>query len=229
MFIKSFAAGPWQTNCYVIAPDSGSECIIIDPGMKAAPEIKEVIREHNLKPVAAMLTHGHIDHMWSIFPVAQGYGIPAFVHGSDRHLIADPSLAMSNETKNALSSMMDADDVFAEPEDLREVTNGLQLELAGLDFTVRHAPGHTQGSVLFDFKQERPHVFTGDVLFAGAIGRTDLPGGSVDEMNKSLRDVVLNLDDSSLVFPGHGPSSSMEIERASNQYLVRVASGMSAV
>ena len=95
MFIKSFAAGPWQTNCYIIAPDSGSECIIIDPGMKAAAGIRDVIRDHNLKPVAAMLTHGHIDHMWSIFPVANGYGIPALVHGSDRHLIADPSLAMS--------------------------------------------------------------------------------------------------------------------------------------
>lgn len=229
MFIKSFAAGPWQTNCYIIAPDSGSECIIIDPGMKASAGIKDVIREHNLKPVAAMLTHGHIDHMWSIFPVAQGYGIPAFVHSSDRYLIADPSLAMSNETKSALSSMMDEDDVFAEPEDLREVTDGLTIELAGLDFTVRHAPGHTKGSVLFDFKADRPHVFTGDVLFAGAIGRTDLPGGSMDEMNDSLRNVVLNLDDSSLVFPGHGPSSSMDVERASNQYLLRVANGNSAV
>jgi glyoxylase-like metal-dependent hydrolase (beta-lactamase superfamily II) len=229
MFIKSFAAGPWQTNCYIIAPNSGSECIIIDPGMKAASGIRDVIREHNLRPVAAMLTHGHIDHMWSIFPVAQGYGIPAFVHGSDRHLISDPSLAMSVETQNALASMMDSDDVFAEPEDLREVTDNLQIELAGLEFKVRHAPGHTKGSVLFDFKQDVPHVFTGDVLFAGAIGRTDLPGGSAQEMNESLRDVVLKLEDSSLVFPGHGPSSSMDIERATNQYLLRVADGKSAV
>lgn len=229
MFIKSFAAGPWQTNCYIIAPDSGSECIIIDPGMKAAAGIRDVIREHNLKPVAAMLTHGHIDHMWSIFPVANGYGIPALVHGSDRHLIADPSLAMSQETQNALSSMMDAEDVFAEPDDLQEVVDGMQIEFAGMEFIVRHAPGHTKGSVLFDFKEDQPHVFTGDVLFAGAIGRTDLPGGSMEDMNDSLRNVVLKLDDSSLVFPGHGPSSTMEVERDSNQYLRRVIRGMSAV
>ena len=229
MLVKSFGAGPWQTNCYVLAPSANSECIIIDPGMGSAPGIREIITEHNLKPIATMLTHGHIDHMWSIFPVAKGYGIPAFIHGSDRYLLNDPGAGVSMETRNALIEMMAADDVFAEPEDTREVTDAMSLNLAGLDFTVRHAPGHTQGSILFDFDAERNHVFTGDVLFAGAIGRTDLPGSSPEAMDVSLRDVVLNLPDSALVFPGHGPASDMSTEKSTNQYLLRIAKGKSAL
>ena len=87
MLIESFGAGPWLTNCYVLATGENSECIIIDPGLGAAPQIREIIEQKNLKPIATMLTHGHIDHMWSIFPVASGYGIPAFIHGDDRSII----------------------------------------------------------------------------------------------------------------------------------------------
>ena len=229
MLIESFGAGPWQTNCYVLATGENSECIIIDPGLGAAPQIRDIIEQKNLKPIATMLTHGHIDHMWSIFPVATGYGIPAFIHGADRFLLDDPGAGVSIETKNALMDMMSSEDVFAEPEDTREVTDKMTLELAGLSFTVLHAPGHTQGSILFDFDGDQKRVFTGDVLFAGAIGRTDLPGSSPDAMDVSLRDVVLHLPDSALVYPGHGPASDMATEKASNEYLLRVASGLSAI
>ena len=207
MLIESFGAGPWQTNCYVLATGENSECIIIDPGLGSAPQIREIIEEKHLKPIATMLTHGHIDHMWSIFPVATGYGIPAFIHGDDRFLLNDPGAGVSIETKNALMDMMSA----------------------GLTFTVLHAPGHTQGSILFEFEGDRKQIFTGDVLFAGAIGRTDLPGSSPDDMDASLRDVVLQLPDSALVYPGHGPASDMATEKASNEYLLRVASGLSAI
>ena len=229
MLIESFGAGPWQTNCYVLATGMNSECIIIDPGLGAAPQIRDILEQKNLKPIATMLTHGHIDHMWSIFPVATGYGIPAFIHGADRFLLDDPGAGVSIETKNALMDMMSSEDVFAEPEDTREVTDQMTLELAGLTFTVLHAPGHTQGSILFDFDGDQKRVFTGDVLFAGAIGRTDLPGSSPDDMDASLRDVVLHLPDSALVYPGHGPASDMATEKASNEYLLRVASGLSAI
>lgn len=229
MLIESFGAGPWLTNCYVVAAGENSECIIIDPGLGAAPQIREIIAQLNLKPIASMLTHGHIDHMWSIFPVATGYEIPAFVHGDDRFLLNDPGAGVSIETKNALMDMMSTDDVFAEPSDTREVTDKMTLELAGLSFTVLHAPGHTQGSILIEFDGDRKQIFTGDVLFAGAIGRTDLPGSSPDDMDTSLRDVVLQLPDSALVYPGHGPASDMATEKASNQYLLRVASGLSAL
>lgn len=232
MQIYSFTAGPWQTNCYIVAPSDGSECLIIDPGMKAASQVRDFVAEHKLKPVAVLVTHGHIDHMWSVFPVASGYGIPALIHGSDRHLLADPGFAISAETRAALPTMMGSEDVFAEPEDVREVTDNMSLAIAGFDITIRHAPGHTAGSVLFDFdgsnNDSQRNIFTGDVLFAGAIGRTDLPSGSPEEMNASLRNVVLSLEDNSRILPGHGPSSFMNIERETNPYLLRIAQGLSA-
>lgn len=229
MKIHSFTAGPWQTNCYILSNGPASECLIIDPGMKAAAGVRDVVRENNLKPVAVLVTHGHIDHMWSVFPVASGYGIPALVHSHDRELLANPGLALSNETRLALPTMMDDEDVFADPEEVVEVTDKMHLSLAGFDVTIHHAPGHTHGSVMFDFAGEQENIFTGDVLFAGAIGRTDLPTGSPEAMNNSLRNVVLNLDDAAKIYPGHGPSSFMHIEKTSNQYLLRVAQGFSAV
>mgnify|MGYP000529421189 CR=1 FL=1 len=151
MQIQSFTAGPWQTNCYIVSHGANSECLIIDPGMKAATGVRDVVRENNLKPVAVLVTHGHIDHMWSVFPVASGYGIPALVHGADRELLANPGLALSNETRLALPTMMDAEDVFADPEEVIEVTDKMNLSIAGFDMSIHHAPGHTHGSVMFDF------------------------------------------------------------------------------
>ena len=229
MQIHSFTAGPWQTNCYILSNGPSSECLIIDPGMKAASAVRDVVRDHHLKPVAVLVTHGHIDHMWSVFPVASGYGIPALVHGADRELLANPGLALSNETRLALPTMMDTDDVFADPEEVIEVTHHMNLEIAGFNMTIHHAPGHTHGSVMFDLSGEQESIFTGDVLFAGAIGRTDLPTGSPDAMNQSLKDVVLNLDDAAKIYPGHGPSSFMHVEKANNPYLLRAAQGLPAV
>lgn len=228
MLIHSFPAGPWQTNCYIIAPSSGSECIIIDPGHAASGPARAYISEKGLKPIAVMVTHGHLDHMWSVFPVASGYGIPAYVHHADRHLLSDPSAGVSPETLAALSHMVSSDDVFAEPEEVEEIQGNSRIELAGLDITISHAPGHTAGSVLFDVLHDQRYVFTGDVLFAGAIGRTDLPGGSAEAMNNSLRNVVLPIDDDAYIFPGHGPSSTMRIERGTNPYLRRITQGLSA-
>ncbi len=228
MFIKSFPAGPWQTNCYVVSTGVGNECLIVDPGMHASTGIRDVVEENHLKPVAVLVTHGHIDHMWSLFPVAKGYGIPGFIHGDDRYLLSDPGAGLSPETAAALPTMLGTDDIIAEPEDLRIVTDNMSLNIAGMDLVVRHAPGHTWGSVLFDFQTEDRHVFTGDVLFAGAIGRTDLANGSPEQMNDSLRNVILPLPDSAIILPGHGRDSRMNIERATNQYLLRIAQGLPA-
>jgi len=196
--------------------------------MQAASGIRDVVLENNLKPVAVLVTHGHIDHTWTLFPVASGYGIPGLNHGNDRYLLSDPGAGLSAETAAALPTMLGTDDIIAEPEDLRIVTDHMSLSIAGMDFDVLHAPGHTTGSVLFDFTTEDHHIFTGDVLFAGAIGRTDIPSGSPENMNKSLRDVILPLPDSAYIFPGHGRSSRMNIERETNPYLLRIAQGLPA-
>lgn len=228
MLIKSFVAGPWQTNCFIVAPNKNSECIIIDPGQNALAGIKDVLLEQNLKPVAVLVTHGHLDHMWSVFPVASGYDIPAFIHGNDRHLLSDPGAGLSAETRAMLPQLIGKDDVFADPSEVIEVKDQLDLKVAGLNFVVRHTPGHTAGSVIFLESSTTPTVFTGDTLFAGAIGRTDLPGSSPQAMNESLRNVILNLPMDANIYPGHGPSSRMDIEVRSNQYLLRISQGLSA-
>ncbi len=228
MLIKSFVAGPWQTNCYLVAPSINSECIIIDPGQNALPGIKDVIAEQNLKPIAVLVTHGHLDHMWSVFPVAAGYEIPAFIHGSDRHLLSDPGAGLSAQTRAMLPELIGSDDVFAEPSEVVEVRDQLDLNIADMKFVVRHTPGHTAGSVIFVAEGQSQTVFTGDTLFAGAIGRTDLPGSSPTDMNTSLRDVIMNLPIDANIYPGHGPSSRMDIELRSNPYLTRVGQGLSA-
>ena len=228
LLVKSFPAGPWQTNCYVIAGEIGSECLIIDPGQGAINQVKSTLEEFRLKPVAVLVTHGHLDHMWSVFPIANGYDIPALIHGEDRFLLSDPLEGVSEQTKNAMPMLLDSEDVFAEPSQVIEVSNSSEIEIAGLNFVVRHAPGHTAGSVLFDFSGSDRNIFTGDVLFAGAIGRTDLPGGSPEAMNLSLQNIILPLPDDAQIFPGHGPSSTMTIERATNPYLRRIAQGLKA-
>jgi hydroxyacylglutathione hydrolase len=232
VFIASFPAGPWQTNCYVVATGPGAECVVIDPGMDAAAGVREVVQENHLKPVAVMLTHGHLDHMYSVTPVCSSYDATCWVHPDDRALIADPLRAMSGETAAMLSRLTGAAPTFVEPDDVRELVDGASLSLAGVDFSCLHAPGHTPGSIMFRTPYDvgaaggpSVHdavdsvVFTGDVLFAGSIGRTDLPGGSAEAMMRSLRTQVLPLPDSTAVLPGHGQQTTMAAERATNPYL----------
>lgn len=221
MLIAGFPAGPWGTNCYVAATGPGSECVVVDPGKDAAGGVAEVVREHRLKPVAVLLTHGHIDHMWSVAPVAGTYDATAWIHPADRHLLTDPMAGMSPDTSRLL---LGGDYTWAEPDDVRELSDGAALELAGLTVIVDHTPGHTRGSVTF--RTPYPSVdisevmFSGDLLFAGSIGRTDLPGGDHPTMLASLRDKVLPLADDIVVLPGHGDQTSIGRERAGNPYLL---------
>ena len=225
MLIAGFPAGPWGTNCYVAATGPGSECVVIDPGKDAAAGVSEVVREHRLKPVAVLVTHGHVDHMWCVAPVAGTYDATAWVHPADRHLLADPMTGLSPETTQML---LGGKYEFAEPDDVRELVELQELELAGLRFVVDHAPGHTQGSVTFRSPYEREDIsevmFSGDLLFAGSIGRTDLPGGDHPTMLRSLREKVLTLADDVVVLPGHGEQTSIGRERATNPYLLDLQS-----
>ena len=215
--LQTFEAGPWRTNCWILSQGDGTECVIVDPGMDAAPRIADVLAARRLKPVAVLLTHGHIDHMFSVLPVASGYDIPAFVHPSDRDRIADPYSKMTADTRGMLKQLGVE---FAEPSDVREVVDAECVALAGFDFVVRHAPGHTEGSVVFEFVHDAaPSLFSGDVLFAGSIGRTDLEGGSSDAMDRTLANVILPMADETVVHCGHGPSTTIGRERRSNPYL----------
>jgi hydroxyacylglutathione hydrolase len=227
VLIAGFPAGPWGTNCYVAATAAGAECIVVDPGKDAAPGVADVIREHRLKPVAVLLTHGHIDHMWSVAPVAGTYDATAWIHPADRHLLSNPLGGMSRESAAMMLGMPDGKFEFTEPDDVRELTDGVDLELAGLKFVVDHTPGHTEGSVTFrtpydDSADISEVMFSGDLLFEGSIGRTDLPGGDHPTMLRSLATKVLTLPDDIVVLPGHGGQTSIGRERATNPFLLEL-------
>lgn len=226
MLIAAFPAGPWATNCYVVAAGPGEECVVIDPGMGAASGVAGVVDEHHLRPAAVLVTHGHIDHMFCVAPVAGAYEATAYVHPADRHLLANPMAGISAESAALL---LGGSYTFAEPTEVSEVADGDALQVAGLTFVVDHTPGHTPGSVTFtseydDAADVAAVLFSGDLLFAGSIGRTDLPGGDFPTMLRSLTAKVLPLDDSIVVLPGHGPQTTIGRERATNPFLADLVS-----
>ena len=224
MLVTGFPAGAFAANCYVIAPAPGEECVIVDPGQDAAGGIEEILAEHRLKPVAVLLTHGHLDHMWSVAPVCGAKNIPAYIHPADRALLSDPARGFPLGVDQQLFGGL----TFSEPDDVLELTDGLTLKLAGVELTVDHAPGHTPGSVTFGHAAEQASpgvMFSGDLLFAGSIGRTDLPGGDYQTMLASLARVCLPLPDETIVLSGHGPATTIGAERAGNPFLAGLAPG----
>ncbi|MFN8171676.1 MAG: MBL fold metallo-hydrolase [Candidatus Nanopelagicales bacterium] len=216
MLIGGFPAGSWGTNCYVLANAPGEPCLIVDPGQDSIDGVHDLVREHRLLPAAVLLTHGHIDHVWSVAPLTEEFEVPALIHAADRYRLADiagSSVMMAREklmamTKNSLE--------LTEPSDVLLLEDQQRLDLAGIPLVVKHAPGHTEGSVVFELDEV---MFSGDVLFAGSIGRTDLPGGDHAAMIESLRRVILPASDHLVVLPGHGPQTTIAAERAANPYL----------
>ncbi len=225
MLIRSFPAGAFGTNCYAVASGPRQECVVVDPGMDAVEPLARMLAEDGLKPVAVVLTHGHLDHTFSVLPVCDGYDIPAYLHPADNGMLADPARWHGPQLAPLITGL-----ALPDPSEVRPLEDGVVLHLAGVDLTVRHAPGHTQGSVVFSFDlgpefDFAPGLLAGDVLFAGSVGRVDLPGGSWEAMLRSLRDVVLPLDDATIVLPGHGPATTIGRERATNPYLAEAAAG----
>ena len=223
MLVTGFPAGSFQTNCWLVATGPGSEALVVDPGQDALPGIAELCARHRLKAVAALLTHGHLDHIWTVAPLAGANGIPAFVHPADRHLLTDPLAGFAPEARAAFGWLR-----LQEPDDVRELADGQVLELAGLRVTVDHTPGHTPGHVTFRLPAEAaepPRLLAGDLVFAGSIGRTDLPGGSLREMLASLATRFLTLPDETVVLPGHGPETTVGRERAYNPFLADLVAG----
>jgi hydroxyacylglutathione hydrolase len=237
VLVTSVEAAAFGTNCYVVATGPGQECVVVDPGIGVVTDLDETLAEHRLRPVAVLLTHGHLDHTFSVAPVCGARGATAWIHPDDRELLAHPERGLSTDLTGLYGGRLP----YAEPENVAELPDGGAITVAGLEITVDHAPGHTRGSVLFRLPGTEsatllvPGVrpahgvavdevcLSGDVLFAGSIGRTDLPGGSMDQMIVSLRDRILPLDDNTLVLPGHGPATTIGRERRSNPYLLEVA------
>jgi hydroxyacylglutathione hydrolase len=223
VLVAGFPAQMFATNCWVVAPAAGQECVVVDPGIGVEPDLEAVLREHRLQPVAVLVTHGHLDHTYSVTPVCGARGIPAYVHSADRYRLTDPVSLLSPDLRAALGTVL----TWTEPSDVLSLQDGAVLSLAGLQITVDHAPGHTEGSVLFRLPgsgDEPPLCLTGDVLFRGSVGRTDLDGGDQAAMERSLRTKVAPLAGETVVLPGHGESTTVAIELATNPYLRRAAS-----
>ena len=186
---------------------------MVDPGMpNVSQQLDEKFKEFDLKPVAILVTHGHLDHTFSVQPICDGYEIPAMIHADDRELLLHPERAHGAEFMAQLSGIE-----WLEPSRIVELQDNQIFDLVGLQFKAIHAPGHTKGSLMFEVNGEV--LISGDVLFAGSIGRTDLPGGSWSAMQKSLREKVLPLPDVMQVLPGHGQETSIGRERKYNQFL----------
>ena len=227
MLTIAFPAAAFGTNCYVIAPGPGEECLVVDPGIGVEEAVRATLDQHRLRPAAVLLTHGHLDHVYAVTPVCAGT-TAAYIHADDRYRLRDPLAIMQPAMISMLEQQFGRRATWTEPETVVEVADAQVLELAGLSVEVLHAPGHTEGSVMFRLPEVPDGVtgvdvdttvLSGDVLFAGSIGRTDLPGGDGLAMQRSLREVVLPLPDTSLVLPGHGPATTMDHERSSNPYL----------
>ncbi len=218
VLVVGFPTGVFQANCYLVAPAEGEACVIIDPGQDAVEPIAEAMRKHRLSPVAALLTHGHFDHAFSVAPVCDGDDIPAWIHPDDRGMLTDPLQGISLGSAEFFGGKLE----MREPKEVRELVDGEALDLAGLTLTVQHTPGHTRGSVVFGSELDEGGrvLFAGDTLFAGSIGRTDLPGGDMRTMTNTLRTKLLPLPDETVVLPGHGPSTTIGRERASNPFLL---------
>jgi glyoxylase-like metal-dependent hydrolase (beta-lactamase superfamily II) len=219
VLVVGFPTGALQANCYIVAPGEGEPCVIVDPGQDAVEPITDALREHRLSPVAVLLTHGHFDHSFCVAPVCDGNDIPAWIHPDDRGMLSDPLQGVS-----VGADFFGGKLEMREPAEVRELADGTVLDLAGLSLTVDHTPGHTRGSVIFrsELDEGGRLVFAGDTLFAGSIGRTDLPGGDMRSMNTSLRTKLLPLADDTVVLPGHGPGTTIGRERAANPFLLGI-------
>jgi hydroxyacylglutathione hydrolase len=214
--ITGFPAGVLACNCYVLAPGAGADAVIVDPGQSAFGRLRRILDENRLTPAAVLLTHGHIDHMWSAQKVADTYGCGVYIHPQDRMLLTDPIKG----TGPRLGQLAVAT-LFREPRQVIELAqDGQLLDFGGVAVAVDHTPGHTLGSVCFRVVGPGEQMtFTGDTLFRGSVGRTDLFGGSGRDLMNSLVTKLLVLDDDTVVLPGHGEESTIGVERRTNPFL----------
>ena len=204
MRIAGFAAGPFQTNCYVVV--NGDRAFVIDPGLGAHEAVSQMVQEQGLTVEAVVLTHGHIDHIRD----AAAFGVETFVHPADAFMLLRGEGVSEQARQLYDASAMPPIDNPTPLED------GQTLTVAGVELRVVHAPGHSPGCVMLVADEV---VFSGDVLFRGSIGRTDLPDSDPAQMQESLRGPVWDLDDELQVLPGHGPATTVAQERATNPYL----------
>jgi hydroxyacylglutathione hydrolase len=233
------ALGVWATNCAVLGDRARGEAVVVDPGQHGAREVPGLLERLGVRPVAVLLTHGHLDHLWAAPDVARTYDVPVLLHAADRWLWDDPAAAFG-PGGSALATQAGFGPWGTAGVEVREVRDGERLDLAGIRLDVHHTPGHTPGHVVYtsDDLVGAPMeldgaalaaggsvLLAGDLLFAGSIGRTDLPGGYPAAMTRSLAATMARCADTTLVLPGHGPATTVGRERAANPFLPGAGGG----
>lgn len=239
MQILTVLAPVFAARCSVLAADDGT-CVVVDPGAGVAEQVRALVDEHGLRPAAVLATHGHVDHTWDAATLTEAFDVPFLLHAADAYRVQDPfgtlgilGGARPHDPTGPLGQSLAAAGVppssyrvpqRVEPFGTAGGARSADVELAfgGVRLVARHAPGHTEGSTLYllDVTGSQPVALTGDVLFAGTIGRTDLPGGDHAVMARTLREVVAVLPPATVVLPGHGPASDIATELTRNPYLV---------
>ena len=204
--VVSLPNGQFSENCYLLADRDSGRAVMVDPGEEPALFLAELGRR-GWRLEAIWLTHAHVDHIMGVRAVKVATGVPVFLHPADRPLY--DALARQGEWMGLR--------LEAPPPPDAALTDGQQLQLGSHTFTVRHTPGHSPGSVSF---LAPGHILGGDVLFSGSIGRTDLPGGDYATLLNSIQSVFLPLSDSTIVHSGHGPDTTVGVERVTNPFLL---------
>ncbi|MFH1201329.1 MAG: MBL fold metallo-hydrolase [Candidatus Omnitrophota bacterium] len=201
MKLKTLVVGPIETNCYILSDEASHEAIIIDPGADSNA-IRDYLKRNHLKPKFIVNTHGHIDHIG----VDAQFNLPVYIHKSDRDYL-------DNDDKN-LSNFLGIKG--SAPIEIKTLEDHDTVAIANIKLEVIHTPGHTPGGISLRVDNM---VFTGDALFCSGIGRTDLPGASESQLIESIKNRLLVLPDDTVIFPGHGPSSTIGQEKKSNPLL----------
>lgn len=206
MFLDCLCVGMLATNCYILAPDKRAPAVVIDP----AGEVKSIVsRLHKaeLECVAILCTHGHVDHVAGAGPLSDAVGAPVFIHAADAGALASPRTKLIGIAGGVLSTR---------PRQVRYLEDGDKVEAGDLALEVLHTPGHTLGGLSFYLPG---YLFCGDLIFQGSIGRTDLKGGSLQTLLRSVAEKVWGLPDDTRVMPGHGPATTLGEEKAHNPFL----------
>ncbi len=200
--------GPMQTNAYILY-NNEKECLIVDPGEEAG-KIKSFISQKELNPSAILLTHAHFDHIGAVEEIRNVYGIEVYMHIQEKSWLTEPE-------KNGSALFQGITPIEASPAEHLWEREG-HIEIGGFRFQLLHTPGHSPGSVSLHFR-ESGIVIAGDALFKGSIGRTDLPGGNMEELIRSIKSKLLTLSDETYVLPGHGPVTTIADEMSYNPFL----------